>query len=104
MLSAVQSTSHQISRLQENQRFLGLGNSCVSVKQQLQATQADRFGLEKLRPASDSLELPPGGILESARRSSGEAGIMVGKTLSYVLSLRSWFSKTEKAVQELLDL
>lgn len=62
---------------------------------QLWATQADRLGLEMLRPASDSLEFPRG-LLESARRSLGEVGNTVGKTLSQVLSLLSCSGKTHE--------
>lgn len=62
---------------------------------QLWATQADRLGLEMLHPASDSLELPRG-ILESARRSLGEVGNTVGKTLGHVLSLLSCSGKTHE--------
>ena len=52
------------------------------------------IGLEMLCPPSDSLEPYLGGIPESARRNSGEVGIMDGKILNCVLSLGSCFDKT----------
>ena len=54
--------------------FLRPGKRCVYVMYQLLATQADRFWLETLQAAYNSLKLPPEETLESARRKLGRSG------------------------------